>query len=131
MGNCSMGSAISSTEILQECLRLLDGGRGWAKGAEARDIDGRSVDPLADDACAYCIQGTVIRCCDGDFTIVRRVLNELRAVMYELSPNASTLIAFNDDPLRKYIEIERLLNMTKLKVNFAATMGDSVMKEAC
>ena len=107
------GSTISSRDVLVALIAVrasLTAKGTWTQGAEARDAEGRPVDPLSEGAVGFCIQGCVYRQTRCAPPLVHRCREALRRAA-ESRFGLSNLVEFNDDAARTLDQILEVLDL--------------------
>ena len=107
------GSTISSRDVLVALIAVrasLTARGTWTQGAEARDVEGRPVDPLCEGAVAFCIQGCVYRQTRCAPPLVHRCREALRRAA-ESRFGLSNLVEFNDEGERTLDHILEVLDL--------------------
>ena len=80
--------------------QLLDSKEKWCQRQYAMDANGYTVDPAAEDAVCWCIDGAIKKCYESGM-LPRR--------FYERIPEYSCSVTYNDDPRRTWEEVHALL----------------------
>ena len=86
--------------------------RAWCQGADARDRDGRAVDPWAPEAACWSLLGAIVAVLESEASQIGEIaLDDLAASLYALSDliDTDSLVAWNDHPGRSQREVAEVL----------------------
>lgn len=83
-----------NVEILQRVRARI--AKHWTKGAEARDAEGGSTDPMSAEACSWCMIGAIRRECFLEAGSVRHNLIKLVGKHWILCQAEDNIISQND-----------------------------------
>lgn len=96
--------------LLEETKKIIN--KGWTKNVVARDKNGSSVHPLSSSACAWCLDGAIIKACETlDNVYSAHYLNLNDLFKTQIKKNYIGYINYNDKCKSKS-QIIALLNKT-------------------
>lgn len=120
-----MAKKVTDAEIKHgiECtLDLFKGAAGkkrWTTHLWGRDASGAGVNPASKKACAWCLEGGIIKCTDGprtnDYTAPRRIGQAVFDFLSEVSGRHTSLHRINDQ--EGYDAVMKLLRDGKKAIN--------------
>jgi hypothetical protein len=97
-------------ELLEQAHALVE--HAWCQGADARDRDGRPVDPWAPEAACWSLLGAIVAVLESEASRIGEIpLDQLAAALYALSEliDTDSLVAWNDHPGRSQREVAEVL----------------------
>jgi len=102
----------NNIKVLEEAIELISPEGAWCQGVGARDKDGECVATLTNEACSFCITGSIYKVTDGDCSLI--LISELTSELpSERSlDNYRALTDWNDSPDRTQKEVVNLMTNT-------------------
>jgi len=88
--------------------------RRWCQGTDAKDVNGQDVDPSDDQAVCFCLGGGAFALYDRE--AYDEVMTKLaKAIKPKGKGSSETIVIhYNDDPKRKFSEIQSLVRKAKV-----------------
>ena len=87
-------------------------GRSWCRGADARDGEGRAVNPWDEDAESWSLLGGIVAALEHEAARGKEMpLEDLAAALAALAEliHTDSLVAWNDDPARTQADVVAVL----------------------
>lgn len=102
--------------LLQEARELIESPMQWTQRRFARSSNGNGVDPLAPNACTFCLDGALRRVIARHFdqNSYASTHDQLTALIEQELPNPMSpdgnIVSFNDDPRTQHADVLALID---------------------
>ncbi len=114
---------MTELEVLESAKHTLSERSRWTRGMNAREKDGFAEAPLSSNAVCFCLNGAIIRACDGVSVQYYKAMEYLRKAIG--SEDMDCVVLFNDASQRTHEEVLAVLDKAILLARARANEGST------